>query len=60
MFLLITTISIVCPKDNYHTPFIDHIIEECAGSEIFSFMDGFSGYNHINISHAAEERFYVL
>jgi len=34
-----------CPKDNYPTPFIDQIIDECTGCEIFSFMDGFSGYN---------------
>ena len=38
-----------CPKDNYSTPFIDQIIDECARCEIFSFMDGFSGYNQINI-----------
>ena len=34
-----------CPKDNYPTPFIDQIIDACVGSEVFSFMDGFSGYN---------------
>jgi hypothetical protein len=38
-----------CPKDNFPTPFIDQILDECAGSEIFSFMDGFSGYNQIQI-----------
>jgi hypothetical protein len=38
-----------CPKDNFPTPFIDHIIDECVGSEVFSFMDGFSGYNQIQI-----------
>ena len=38
-----------CPKDNYPTPFIDEIIDECVGCEIFSFMDGFFGYNQINI-----------
>lgn len=37
------------PKDNYSTPYIDQIIDDCVGSEIFSFMDGFSGYNQINI-----------
>eukprot|EP00253_Pinus_taeda_P030841 PITA_30841 len=42
-------INRACPKDNYHTPYIDQIIDDCAGSEIFSFMDGFSGYNQINI-----------
>jgi hypothetical protein len=34
-----------CSKDNFPTPFIDQIIDECAGCEVFSFMDGFSGYN---------------
>ena len=38
-----------CPKDNYPTPFIDQIIDDCSGDEIFSFMDGFSGYNQIQI-----------
>ena len=38
-----------CPKENYPTPFIDHIINDCADCEIFSFMDDFSGYNHIGI-----------
>jgi hypothetical protein len=38
-----------CPKDNFPTPFIDHIIDKCAGCEAFSFMDGFSGYNQIQI-----------
>jgi hypothetical protein len=36
-------------KDNFPTPFIDHIVDECAGCEVFSFMDGFSGYNQIQI-----------
>jgi hypothetical protein len=30
-----------CPKDNFLTPFIDQILDECAGREFFSFMDGF-------------------
>lgn len=45
-------INCACPKNNYPTPFNDQLIDDCAGSEIFSFMDGFSGYNQINISHA--------
>ena len=24
-----------CPKDNFPTPFIDQILDECAGSEVF-------------------------
>ena len=38
-----------CPKDNFPTPHIDQIIDNFAGSVIFSFMDGFSGYNQIEI-----------
>jgi hypothetical protein len=36
-----------CPKDNFPTPFIDQIINECVGSEFFYFMDEFLGYNEI-------------
>jgi hypothetical protein len=43
-------INKACPKDNFPTPFVDQIIDDCASSEIFSLMDGFSGYNQINIA----------
>jgi hypothetical protein len=36
-----------CPKDNSPTPFIEKIVDECAGCEVFCFMDGFLGYNQI-------------
>jgi hypothetical protein len=42
-------INKACPKDNFPTPFVDQIVDDCARSEIFSLMDGFSGYNQINI-----------
>jgi hypothetical protein len=45
-----------CPKDNYPTPFIDQIIDNCVGSVIFSFMDGFSGYNQIDILPADQHK----
>ena len=40
-----------CPKENYPTPFIDHVIDACAGHKALSFMDGFSRYNQIQIQH---------
>jgi hypothetical protein len=43
-------INKACPKDNFPTPFVDQIVDDCADSEIFSLMDGFSGYNQINIA----------
>jgi hypothetical protein len=33
-----------CPKDNFPTPFIDQIIDQCAGCEVFYFMDTFFRY----------------
>jgi hypothetical protein len=42
-------INKACPKDNFPTPFVDQIVDGCVESEIFSLMDGFSGYNQINI-----------
>jgi hypothetical protein len=38
-----------CLKDNFPTPFIDHIVDECACCEVFSLMDVFLGYNQIHI-----------
>ena len=37
------------PKDNFPTPFIDQILDECTRSEVLSFMDGFFEYNQIQI-----------
>jgi hypothetical protein len=45
-----------CPKDNYPSHFIEQIIDDCAGREIFSLMDGFSGYNQINILLAEQHK----
>jgi len=37
----------VCPKDEFALPNVDLLVESTAGSSIFSFMDGYSGYNQI-------------
>jgi hypothetical protein len=49
-------INKACPKDNFPTPCVDQIVDDCAGSEIFSLMDGFSGYNQINIAHEDQHK----
>eukprot|EP00253_Pinus_taeda_P008686 PITA_08686 len=49
-------INRACPKYNYPTPFIDQLIDKCAGSEIYLFMDGFSGYNQISIAPADQHK----
>lgn len=38
-------LNVVTIKDPFLIPFTDSILEEVAGHEIYSFMDGFSGYN---------------
>jgi hypothetical protein len=45
-----------CPKDNFPTPFIDQIIDECMGFQAFSFMDIFSGYNQIQIKPKDQQK----
>ena len=36
-----------CPKDDFPLPHIDVIVDSAASSAMYSFMDGFLGYNHI-------------
>ena len=39
----------VCLKDKFQQPNMNLIIDSVAGSAMFSFMDGFSGYNQIKM-----------
>ena len=36
-----------CPKDEFPLPNIDLLVDSVVGSSMFSFMDGYSGYNQI-------------
>ena len=40
----------VCPKDEFPLLNMDLLIDSAVGSAIFSFMDGFSGYNQIRMA----------
>jgi hypothetical protein len=37
-------------KDNFPLPFMDQILERVAGHEFYCFLDGYSGYNQIEIA----------
>ncbi|KAG8490555.1 hypothetical protein CXB51_013674 [Gossypium anomalum] len=37
------------PKDNFPLPHVDTLVDNTAGYSLFSFMDGFSGYNQIKM-----------
>ena len=38
------------PKDNFPLPHIDTLVNNTAKHSLFSFMDGFSGYNQIRMA----------
>jgi hypothetical protein len=37
-------------KDHFLLPFIDQVLDSLLGKKLFSFLDGFSGYNQIKIA----------
>ena len=39
-----------CPKDEFPLPNIDFLVDSVAGRFIFSFVDGYSGYNQIRMA----------
>ena len=40
----------VWPKDEFPLPNMDLLIDYAVGSAMFSFMDGFNGYNQIRMA----------
>ncbi|KAL5570567.1 hypothetical protein UlMin_027142 [Ulmus minor] len=45
-----------CPKDDFPLPNIDMLVDAIAGHKMFSFMDGFSGYNQIRMAPEDAEK----
>jgi hypothetical protein len=43
-------------KDHFPLPFIDQVLDGLAGKKFFSFLDGFSGYNQIQISPEDQDK----
>ena len=43
-------------KDHYPLPFIDQILEKLSGQNFFCFLDGYSGYNQVNIHPEDQEK----
>src|SRR5450432_3937423 len=44
------------PKDDFPLPHLDILVDNTAGYEMFSFMDGFSGYNQIRLAEEDQEK----
>ncbi|KAJ4717067.1 Retrovirus-related Pol polyprotein [Melia azedarach] len=43
-------------KDHFPLPFMDQILERVAGHEFYCFLDGYSGYNQIEIAPEDQEK----
>jgi Reverse transcriptase (RNA-dependent DNA polymerase) len=44
-----------CPKDDFSLPVTEIIIDHTSSYEVFSFMDGYAGYNQIKIAPEDEK-----
>lgn len=51
-----TNLNNACPKDSFHLPRIDQIVDSIAGQGMLSFLDALSGYHQILMSPADEEK----
>ena len=56
MYVDFTDLNRACPKDSYHLPRIDTLVDSTARHELLSFMDAFSGYNQIKMSGKDQEK----
>ena len=46
-------------KDHFPLPFVDQMLERVAGHEFYYFLDGYSGYNQIEIALEDQEKNYI-
>ncbi|KAK0584983.1 hypothetical protein LWI29_021679 [Acer saccharum] len=51
-----TDLNKACLKDSFPLPRIDQLVDATAGHELLSFMDAYSGYNHIWMNKVDEEK----
>ncbi|XP_072052157.1 uncharacterized protein [Arachis hypogaea] len=49
-----TDLNKACPKDSYHLPSIDSLVDNASGYATLSFMDAYSGYNQI-LMHPSDQ-----
>ena len=51
-----TNLNKACPKNSYPLPRVDVLVDSTAQHQLLSFMDAFSGYNHIRMHEADQEK----
>ena len=56
MYVDFTNMNKACPKDSFHLPRIDQLMDSTAGHKLLTFMDAFSGYNQIKMAEEDQEK----
>ena len=51
-----TKLNKACPKDSYLLPRTDLLIDATTGHELLTFLDAYSGYNHISMHPPDQEK----
>ena len=51
-----TDLNKACPKDAYHLPSINKLVDGALDVRFLSFMDAYSGYNQIKMHPMDEEK----
>ncbi|KAK2409752.1 hypothetical protein QL285_045156 [Trifolium repens] len=51
-----TDLNRACPKDGYHLPIIDKLVDNSSGFKLLSFMDAYSGYNQIKMAEIDKKK----
>ena len=51
-----TNLSTACPKDSFPLPRIAQLVDSTARHKLLTFMDAFSGYNHIRMAEEDLEK----
>ncbi len=47
-------------KDPFPLPFLDSVLNSIVGHEMYSFMDGYSGYNQVKMAKENRQRTFIL
>jgi hypothetical protein len=55
MYIEYNSLNKECPKDPFHLPQIDQIVDSSSGHDLLCFLDAYSGFHQILMSKEDEE-----
>ena len=56
MYIDYRKLNVGTRKDHFPLPFVDQMLERVVGHELYYFLDGYSGYNQIEIALEDQEK----